>query len=191
MLNNKKRAAVLISLTREMQRHGSWCGETHIQKAVFFLQELLRVDSGFEFILYRHGPFSFDLRDQLTSMRADDLLAIAIRQEGYGPTYIPTDFSREFLERYPRTTFRYKSQIEFVAKELKDKRVTDLEKLATVFFIWSREGKRDPKEIVDRLIELKPHISQNDAWKASDELPGLIRRSTAFVVDNALDEQAS
>jgi uncharacterized protein YwgA len=190
MLDGRKRSALLVDLTREMQRRGSWCGETHIQKAMFFLQELLKVNSGFEFILYRHGPFSFDLRDELLSMRADDLLELAIRQEGYGPTYIPTPFSKEFLERYPKTIARYKAQVEFVAKELKDKRVTDLEKLATAFFIWSRENKHNPPEIVERLIQLKPHITQNDAWNASDELTGLMKRSCSYVFDESSDEQA-
>src|SRR5262245_19872824 len=120
-MNRKKRSALLVLLTREMQKRGSWCGETHIQKAMFFLQELLSVNSGFEFILYRHGPFSFDLRDELLSMRADDLLALTIKQEGYGPAYVPTDFSEEFLSNFPKTAARYNDQVRFLANELKDK----------------------------------------------------------------------
>jgi uncharacterized protein YwgA len=69
-----QRDAVLLSLMNEMRAKGSWCGETHIQKSVYFLQELLEVPMNLEFILYKHGPYSFDLADAVTAMRADSLL---------------------------------------------------------------------------------------------------------------------
>jgi uncharacterized protein YwgA len=64
------RASLLLTMNEELRRAGSWAGETHMQKAIFFLQELIKVPLGFEFLLYKHGPFSFDLRDELTFMRA-------------------------------------------------------------------------------------------------------------------------
>ena len=39
---------------------------------------MCEVPTGFEFILYMYGPFSFDLSDELTSIRADGLLKIAV-----------------------------------------------------------------------------------------------------------------
>jgi len=41
-----------------------------------FLQDLMRVPLELEFILYKHGPFSFDLRSELTSLRADELVKL-------------------------------------------------------------------------------------------------------------------
>jgi hypothetical protein len=160
-----------------MAKRGSWCGETHIQKAMFFLQELLGVEAGFEFILYRHGPFSFDLRDELSSMQADDLLGLAVRHEGYGPAYVLTPFSEAFLERFPKTTARYIHQVEFVADELGDKGVAELERLATALFIARREGIDDIEERTERLVELKPHISRSEARLASQEVDHLIERA--------------
>src|ERR1700685_1400925 len=114
-MKHSQRAAILTLLNREMLKRDSWCGETHIQKATFFLQDLLGVDSGFDFILYRHGPFSFDLRDELSSMQADGLMELAVRREGYGPAYVPTSFSQTFLKRFPKTAARYADQVGFVA----------------------------------------------------------------------------
>src|SRR5258707_96416 len=91
-----QRVAVLGLLIREMREKGSWTGETHIQKGAFLLQELMGVNLGLDFVLYRHGPFSFDLRDELSSMQADELLALVLRREGYGPSFIPTNFSETF-----------------------------------------------------------------------------------------------
>jgi hypothetical protein len=171
-----QRLALLTLLTREMRKRDSWCGETHIQKATFLLQELLGVDAGFDFILYRHGPFSFDLRDELSSMQADDLLELCVRQQGYGPTYAPTRFSEEFLERFPKTVSRYSQRIEFIADELNSKGVAELERIATSFFIMNREGINDAEERAGRLIELKPHITEAQAREASFYVNGLINR---------------
>ena len=179
-MKRSQRAAILTLLNREMLRKGSWCGETHIQKATFFLQDLLGVGAGFDFILYRHGPFSFDLRDELSSMQADDLLELAVRREGYGPTYMPTPFSQTFLERFPKTTARYLEQIRFIADELSDKGVAELERLATAFFIADREGVSDTARRAHRLVELKPHVSLSDARAACEQVDLLVERSHFF-----------
>ena len=52
-----QRASILLRLNEELRKSGSWAGETHMQKATFFLQELLAVPLGFDFVLYKHGPF--------------------------------------------------------------------------------------------------------------------------------------
>ena len=54
--------------------------ETHVQKAMYLMQELLEVPTEYSFILYKHGPFSFDLSDELTSFRGDYLLELAPRR---------------------------------------------------------------------------------------------------------------
>ena len=89
-MDQLQRASLIIDLIEKLTEKGSWCGETHIQKAVYFLQELTKVPMGFNFILYKHGPFSFDLRDELAAMRAYRLLEIELRPP-YGPGLFPTE----------------------------------------------------------------------------------------------------
>ena len=57
MIKRMQQDAVLLSLINEMKAEGSWCGETHNQKATYFLRELLGVPMNFEFILYEHGDY--------------------------------------------------------------------------------------------------------------------------------------
>src|ERR1035437_1902213 len=83
-----ERAAIILQLTEDLRNHGSWCGETHIQKATYLLQELTGVPLAYSFILYKHGPFSFDLRDQITEMRADEILVLESQPAPYGPSIV-------------------------------------------------------------------------------------------------------
>src|SRR2546425_12633108 len=106
------RDVILLELLRKLREHGSWCGETHMQKATYFLQHLMQVPLDFQFILYKHGPFSFDLRDELTAMRADGLLALQ-PQEPYGPSLMPGPAAPEVEKRHRMTVQKYRKQIAF------------------------------------------------------------------------------
>lgn len=160
-----QRYAVVLSLIERLLKRGSWCGETHIQKSTYFLQELLGVPLGFEFILYKHGPFSFDLSDELLAMRADDVIQLELRPP-YGPSVQPGQ-RRKLLKRlFPKTLQKYKGRVEFVAKELGGYGVADLESLATAFYFDIQHSNVRSANI-DRkasyIHHLKPHISLEQA----------------------------
>jgi hypothetical protein len=160
-----KRAALLTRLVERLRMSGSWCGETHVQKAVLFLQELVRVPLGFQFILYKHGPFSFELRDELTAMRADELLTLEPQQPPYGPRIAVTPRAARLQTLFSKTIANFESRIELVAEEIADKGVSELERLATAFYVirHPNEGHGDP---LHQILELKPHISSPDAAEA-------------------------
>ena len=65
MLGKIDRWAVVAQLVKVIRMNQGWAGETHIQKTLFFLQELLQVPTGYDFVLYKHGPYDFDLHDDL------------------------------------------------------------------------------------------------------------------------------
>src|SRR5216684_353159 len=114
-LNRLQKAALLTDLADKLVSKGSWCGETNIQKATYFLQELVNVPTAYDYILYTHGPFSFDLRDELTELRADGLLKLEIRQRPYGPRWISTPASQEIRQQYPKTLDKFQKQLNFIA----------------------------------------------------------------------------
>ncbi|MCL6615411.1 MAG: hypothetical protein K6U03_12545, partial [Firmicutes bacterium] len=133
------------------------------------------VPLGFEFILYKHGPFSFDLRDELTAMRADGFLDVRIRETSYGPSpsFTPGQ-NHEILSRYSgEEVTRYERQILFVAKHLAPKGVAELERLGTALFVTCTEGAHDPGERARRIHELKPHISLEEARAAVETVDAL------------------
>ena len=77
-----QQAAILVSLIEALEKKDSWCGETNVQKATYFLQELFGVPLGFKFILYKYGPYSFDLSEKLTYLCADSILDLEVRHSG-------------------------------------------------------------------------------------------------------------
>jgi uncharacterized protein YwgA len=164
-MNQQKTKAIILTLINALWENNSWCGETHIQKAAYFLQELTNVPMEFDFILYKHGPFSFDLRDELTSMRADGLLKIKASYP-YGHRMYIADEGNFFRKRFPKTIGEHKEKIDYIAKTLGSKSVVELERIATALLITKTEKKEDVEERALRLNELKPHIPVDIAKNA-------------------------
>lgn len=164
-MDRMRKAGLLTRLIEELRNNGSWCGETHVQKATFFVQELTKIPLGFDFILYKHGPFSFDLRDELTALRADGLLKLET-QWPYGPRISPTQQSKYIKSLYPMTLKKYEAAVAFVTNRLSDKDVIELERLATAFYVSRLAEETSVDERATRLTSLKPHISQENARSA-------------------------
>lgn len=177
-MNRLERAAILTTLADKLHSQGSWCGETHLQKATYFLQELLHVPLGYEFILYKYGPFSFDLSDDLAALRADQLLELHPQPIPYGPSLLPTAASGEFRKRYPRTLGTHQQSVDFVARKLGDKGVGQLERLGTALFVTRELPDADAEARARRLHELKPHVSLDEAREAVASVDRL-RQETA------------
>lgn len=170
-MKRMQRNAVLIKLSEALRTRGSWCGETHLQKATFFLQEMAGVQMGFDFILYKHGPFSFDLRDDLTATRADGFVSLRMQDPRYGPSIVPEPHADALMKRFPRTLTKHAALIEFVADKLGAKQVVELERLATAFFVSQELGSESTEDACARRInKLKPHISHAQALDALREV---------------------
>jgi hypothetical protein len=174
-MNELQRSAVLLELINHLNRVGSWCGETHVQKCVYFGQELFGLDTAFDFELYKHGPFSFDLRDQLSSMQAEAILALQT-QPPYGPSIIPGVLAKRLLERCPKTIARVKDQLLVVASTFGPKRVAELERLSTAFYISKEFDLKGVEARARMLTRLKPHIDLEEARDATGEMDQLAEK---------------
>ena len=177
-MDRLRNAALLTRLIEGLCSKGDWCGETHVQKTAFFVQELLGVPLGFQFILYKHGPFSFDLRDELTALRADGLLELEPRT--YGAQLVPTKQCGYIQGIYPKTMAKYQRSIEFIVEKLGGKGVVELERLATAFYVSNRleEGKSDYIR-ANRVTKLKPHITTENARNAVREVDRIVGAAVA------------
>lgn len=173
-----QKAAILTELMDQLKASGSWCGETHVQKATYFLQEVLGVETGFEYILYKHGPYSFDLAEELTSLRADFLMEFNHRSPGYGPTLVATETSKELRSRFPKTVSTHTPKVKFIADTFGTKGVADLEKMATALWVTRELPEASENKRARRINELKPHVSVADALAAVKEFDEIAEQAT-------------
>ena len=161
-MNRMQRDVVILTLLERLKAKGSWCGETHTQKAIYFLQELLRVPLGFEFVLYKHGPYSFDLSDEITALRADLLLTVKPNPP-YGPSLLLTPGSAALMERFTRTRDTHLESIEVVADWLASKNVAEL---GTALYVTITSTTDDVDARAEQLHALKPHVRLEEAREA-------------------------
>lgn len=174
-MNRLAQDAVLISLTRRLRERGSWAGETHIQKAAYLVRELLGVPLNFTFILYKHGPFSFELRDELGSMQSDQLIAREAQPPPYGPRLTTTHRGEELENRFPRTMQKYGPRLDWVTERLSNSRVIELERLATAMWVTRQLGEDESVQVrAEAVNELKPHVSVEVAAEAVQKVDALL-----------------
>jgi hypothetical protein len=179
-MNRLAQEAVLIGLTRRLWERGSWSGETHLQKATFLARRLLDIPFDFDFILYKHGPFSFKLRDELGSMRADRLLDREAQPAPYGPRIRVTERGAELEQRFERTMSRFGPRLDWLADWIGDRGVVELERLATALWVTDQMGLAAPLPArAEALNELKPHVSLAAAEEAVSEVDAIIPAAQA------------
>ena len=179
-LDRIRRGVLLGLLTVEMRNRDSWCGETHIQKAVYLLQEIMQLPTNFKYVLYKHGPFSFELRDELTSLRAVGMLELEQKEE-YGPRFRSTEQCKKVEENYQHTLNKYRKEVSFIAESLGDSGVSKLERLSTAVYVRSKLGT-DAKleERAKEITNLKPHIEYESALNEVKSVEKLVKEAEKF-----------
>jgi hypothetical protein len=167
-------ASLILALTEKLREHQSWAGETHVQKAIYILNRVLRVPIPFKFILYKHGPFSFDLRDEIGWMRSIRLLEWEVRSNSYGSGLRTGQLGPILKRQFPEMPQKHSGEIEFVAKRFAGKDVAGLERLTTAIYVTLDETT-PPHERADYFHALKPHVSIPEAEAAVLEADALIQ----------------
>lgn len=167
MLSNN---AVNLKLLDSLRKYGSWAGETHLQKAAYILKEMYNVPLGNAFVLYKHGPFSFDLRDELAQLQAAGQIQVEPQPAPFGPKLGISSVGHNLLKRLEYRWEPYKDQIEQVAQWLSGYGVKKLEQLATALYVVSELPQEDASAWQNRLQKYKPHVSDGDAQAAIAEV---------------------
>ena len=175
-MRRREKIAVVLRQIEKMWRNGSWCGETHIQKNVFFLQELLNVPLKYEFVIYKYGPFSFEFSYLIADIHSGGLIEL-LPWRGYRPKIRVTELGHKFFHTFGQDVGVYEGKIDFVAKEFGRRNVDDLERISTSYFITKNVKYRNEcsRARGKRLVELKSHISLTDAVDSVREMDKIIK----------------
>jgi len=63
-----RKHAYVLAIVDCLHENGSWTGKTHVQKSLSLLRDRGEVEVPFEFVLYRHGPYSFEVESAIEEM---------------------------------------------------------------------------------------------------------------------------
>jgi len=160
-----KKHALILGVIEGLNRHGSWTGKTHVQKAMALLNAKADIALPFQFVLYKHGPYSFDIEEELEQMKGYAAV-VSESVPGYGVMLRAGEMAG-FVKRQAPLSDQEKEAIERVSAFVGGGNVIELERIATAAWIRTREKIQDADRVVARLHELKPHVSMQEAAAAA------------------------
>ncbi len=160
--------ALILAVVEGLKQQGSWTGKTHVQKTLFLLRASGMLEVPFQFVLYKHGPYSFDAEAELEQMKSYAALD-SKTVEGYGVVLGPGG-NAPYVKRQCPLSAAVQEAIEFVCRSVGRKKVAELEPLATAAWIRTREEVVEPDTVVERLRQLKPHVGIREAEEADREI---------------------
>jgi uncharacterized protein YwgA len=155
---------LILETVKGLRNQKSWTGRTHVVKTLFLAAQ--KADLPFEFVLYKHGPYSFEVDEELESMLSYD----AVEKDaigGYGPQ-LRVGEGAVFVEDQVVSASALDA-IRKATQYVSSRNVSELEALATTVWLMTPGQPNERAELVSGLIKLKPHISQPIANKAYDE----------------------
>lgn len=161
-MTEAQRLGVLALVIDLLNKAGSWTGRMHIQKFIYFAQNLLGLPTGYDFVLYQRGPYTFELDDDIRALRS--IGAVDIRPAPpYGPSYVSTHLGDSIMKLAPITQ-PMRDQLKLLSEALgKPKQARDLELLATTFYVVQEGIWGSDEEIVERVVGLKPQFKKDEA----------------------------
>lgn len=168
-MTTTKEMVLIGGVVKALRDRDSWTGETHVQKATFIAKVVKHVPFESEFVLYKHGPFSFDLSKSIVHMRSRGLLVTEINP-GYGPSFSIKETLWRALDRTASNVFaQYEASISRICEVLAPKNVSELERIATAIYVSELLPNSSKKEKINELVRLKPHILPDLAKRAFEE----------------------
>ena len=169
MLSNVERWVIIGELVRSLREHQGWAGETHLQKTLYFLQELLQIPLGYDFVLYKHGPYDFDLHDELGGMLSNSILALE-HKPPYGPRFRVDEIGEKLIHQRKTDIELYTQRIKFIAETLSKKDIRELERLGTALLLKREFSDLDQATLASKIVQVKPHVLLNLAIDAVREV---------------------
>jgi hypothetical protein len=170
-----QRQTVIYCLIEALRSKGNWCGATHIQKTMFFLDELSEHALGYKFIMYKHGPFSFQLSEDLSIMDARRYIEDEIININYGSRLKTNPTVQKMLmEQFGELAAKVRDVMSFVVSKLADAGVVTLERLGTALYFTRKENIDDPETRARRIHEEKPHITETQALEAVRKVDAIL-----------------
>jgi uncharacterized protein YwgA len=168
-MTTKKEMVLIGGVAKFLRERGSWTGETHIQKTAFIAKTKREVPFESDFVLYKHGPFSFDMNKSIGHMLTRGVLT-AYTNPGYGPSFRLNEALWRAIDKTVGGYFdQFETDLGIICDITAGKNVAELERIATAVYVIDSFPDVAPDEQAATICKLKPHISRDLAIQAISE----------------------
>jgi uncharacterized protein YwgA len=170
-----KRYALIADLSQRFHGKPIQFGKTALQKIVYLLQELTKVPTNYEFVLYTHGPFTAQLLGDLDLVEAFGAVEVKYIASGYrGYQILPGSECKTIRDKDSEFIGRHKAAIDQVVNEFGDFSAKELELRSTIVYL-DRDVKRLKKDLtridfIGLVNKVKPRFTAGVIAKALEEL---------------------
>jgi hypothetical protein len=141
---------------------------------------MLGVPTEIQFELFKHGPFSFQLREELGEMRAEDIVTLQAQRPPYGPRFFSDEAAQQLRKQFPKTLRKYAPQLEWIANWMGERGVVNLERIATAYWVTQELPGDSVDARAKRLHELKPHFNLEISAAAVTEVDEMLAQAPAL-----------
>jgi uncharacterized protein len=168
----RERYGLIVELAERMKERQMSFGKTALQKLVYFLQELYKVECGYHFSLYTYGPFSSLLVSDLDSVSA--FRGVEIEYSGQGYEIEPGPKAASVREHAKSFIDDHDEAIENIVDEFGKMWANQLELRATIVFA-ERDARASGEvlsieDLVSVVSGIKPHFSESAIMEAINEM---------------------
>jgi uncharacterized protein len=168
-----KRYALIAELAKRLNGICPQFGKTALQKLVFLLQEVYRIDCGYDFQLYSYGPFDAQLLSDLDLVEAWNCVSVQPVMAGYEihPT-AKVDSLHEKAADFFENPDTEKALCSLIS-DYGTMTARELELRATTVYVSQDLGKKQTpltKELLELVKKIKPKFFESEIVDAIEEL---------------------
>ncbi|MBF0560164.1 MAG: restriction endonuclease [Nitrospirae bacterium] len=172
-----KRYVLIAELAKRLDTVSPQFGKTALQKLVFLLQEVYKIDCGYDFELYSYGPFDSQLLGDLDLVESWGCVSVESVNALLGGYRIhPT--KKVDLVREKATGFlddaKTKSALDNLVSTYGALKARDLELRATTVYVernlWAKNESPDKTTVCRFVAQIKPRFTRREIDQVVDEL---------------------
>ena len=160
-----ERYAIVLYTIKKWNEVKNTCNEKQLQKSLYVLESIDKEVIEYKFIVFKNNPYSYELRDDLGSMEAENLLEVE-RLEPFGINVLLNHHGEELISFYSKFNNyrRIKDILDIIIQKLSKRTIIDIENTTRAFMILRKQLFNSSKE--EMIIELKnisPSMTFNEA----------------------------
>jgi len=171
-----KRYGLIVDLAKRMKNKQPQFGKTALQKMIFILQEVFKIDCGYEYALHTYGPFSSQVVHDLDLVETSRGVAVESIGPSSGYTILPGQEADRFREK--AADFLENPDVQDAMNRLVDEfgdySARDLELISTIIYVSTdladHNGPPSWDLALQTVKQLKPKFSEHIIIKQTKSL---------------------